>query len=217
MTARCSQHTDRHRHDGNAFAIAHAINSMDNPERLRLAETDPEEQQRLAAERLYRCYRQLNDHTPISTATFHRRLRGDLSHYPVLLAAEDLVPSAYRLQRLFYEFDAAGHAQTALDAIADRLHCFDPPAPPLTRDQIKAAEAGLTQSQRKNRHAEEYMRLGMSVFEFMDLFGTALLTELFIAAHRWPNGEPNCPNCGSSRTSLFEYRTPEENPDPGKL
>ena len=57
----------------------------------------------------------------------------------------------------------------------------------------------------------------MSIFEFMDLFGTALLTELFIAAHRWPDGKPRCPECGSSKTSLFQYATPDENPDPAVL
>ena len=51
----------------------------------------------------------------------------------------------------------------------------------------------------------------------MDLFGTALLTELFIAAHRWPDGKPRCPECGSSKTSLFQYATPDENPDPAVL
>ena len=213
MTAPHSQSADTHRHDGNPFAIAHAINSMDNLERLRRAETDGDEHRHLSAERLYRCYRQLSEHTPMSPTTFHRRLRSDLSHYPILLAAEDLIPSPQELKVLFEQLDAEGHAKPALSAIADRLTCFDSPAPTLTKEQIKAAEAGITQSQRKNRHAEDYSRLSMSIFEFMDLFGTALLTELFIAAHRWPDGKPRCPECNSSKTSLFQYPTPDENPD----
>ena len=217
MTAPHSESADPHRHDGNPFAIAHAINSMDSLERLRRAETDGEEHRHLAAERLYRCYRQLSEHPPMSPTTFHRRLRSDLSHYPILLAAKDLIPSPQELKLLFEQLDAEGHAKSALSAIADHLTCFDPPGPPLTKEQIKAAEVGLTESQRKNRHAEEYIRLGMSIFEFMDLFGTALLTELFIAAHRWPDGKPRCPECGSSRTSLFQYATPDENPDPAVL
>ena len=184
---------------------------MDSLERLRRAETDQEEHRQLAAERLYRCYRQLSEHTPMSPATFHRRLRSDLSHYPILLAAEDLIPSPQELKVLFERLDAKGHAQSALQTIADRLTRFDPPAPALTKEQIKATDAGITQSQRKNR------RLSMSIFEFMDLFGTALLTELFIAAHRWPDGKPRCPECSSSKTSLFQYATPDENPDPTVL
>ena len=43
MTAPHSESADTHRHDGNPFAIAHAINSMDSLERLRRAETDGEE------------------------------------------------------------------------------------------------------------------------------------------------------------------------------
>ncbi|MCY4557962.1 MAG: hypothetical protein OXF79_16675 [Chloroflexi bacterium] len=98
-----------------------------------------------------------------------------------------------------------------MQTIADRLRCFDPPAPALTKELIKATDAGITQSQRKNR------RLSMSIFEFMDLFGTVLLTELFIAAHRWPDGKPRCPECSSSKTPLFQYATPDENPDPAVL
>ena len=153
----------------------------------------------------------------MSPATFHRRLHDDLRHYSILLAAEDLIPSPQELKLFFEQLDAEDHAKPALSAIAGRLTCFDPPAPALTKEQIKATDAGITQSQRKNRHAEEYIRLSMSIFEFMDLFGNALLTELFIAAHRWPDGKPRCPECGSSKTSLFQYATPDENPDPTVL
>ena len=217
MTAPHSESADPHRHDGNPFAIAHAINSMDSLERLQRAETDREEHRHLAAERLYRCYRHLNEHNPMSPAAFHRRLRSELSHYPILLAAKDLIPSPQELKLLFEQLDAEGHAQSALSAIAGRLTYFDPPAAPLTTEQIKAAEVGLTESQRKNRRAKEYIRLGMSIFEFMYLFGTAFLTELFIAAHRWPDGKPRCPKCGSSKTSLFQYATPDEDPDSAVL
>ena len=210
-----TQHSNR-RHNRNPFAIAHAIQSTQAQQFLSSDTPTDEEATDLAALRLYHCYQQLREETPMSPKEFQRRLYDDLDHYPVLLATLDHI-TPYSLPKRFAEYDQATHAQSALSDIAERFHLYDPPAPPPTSAELAKAEVGLTTNQRNYRRRRNRSHLALGTRPFFDIFGTPLLTELFIAAHRWPNANATCPTCGSSRTKVFQFDIPDEEPDPNIL
>ena len=205
-----------HRHDHNPFAIAHAINSIRRPTTPRETHATEQEATLLTAQRLHCLYQHLRHCQPMSPAQFHSRLTGDgnLAHYPVLLQAAEPLPKPYQLTRDFQALDSTENAQTATHTIASQLNNFDPPETPLTKEQIKQANASLTRSQRINRYRTQRFKLALGIRPFCKLFPDAHATELFIAAHRWPCGTPICPYCGSQDTYVFPYLPSGDSDDP---
>ena len=210
---------DPSRHNHNPYAIAHTINSL-HPDQDPNEPRSRKEDEESAAMQLYCCYQQLNAGNTLDPVTFHRRLQDpqdQLAQYPVLLHNLDCVPSASYLASYFAKQDKDGRAEDILNTMGKHLQYFDPPAAPPNQEDITAADAGRTKSQRRNRYVKERMDMSMTIFEFLDLFKTPRLSELFMAAHRWPDGTAQCPDCGSQQTRPFEYSMPPETPDPTLL
>ena len=203
----------------NPYAIAHAINSTHLDHFLR-EPCSISELKAHAAERLYHCHQHLNAQRPTTPTRFRQRLMntGDrFNDYTVLLNVVDQVPTTRDLLRYFDERDGQGGAETALQTITDRLSDFDPPAAPPDPEDTTAAQAAMTKNQRNQSYRKERRHLTLGIRPFMALFGNALLTELFIAGHRWPDGRAQCPRCQSRQTSLFQFTYEEEEEHPEVL
>ena len=202
-----------HRHDHNPFAIAQAINSARRPATRR-----PTRQQTvdLATQRLHCLYQHLRQYQKVPLDQFESRLtgEGDLNDYPILLQAAEAMETASQLIKDIRALQKTQDIPAVRNAIASRLEDFDPPATPLTRKQVKEANAGLTKNQRNYRYRKESVRLSLGIIPFTDLFPDTHTTELFIAAHRWPGGKATYPHCGSEDTDLFGYLPCQEPHDP---
>ena len=210
---------DPNGHNKNRFAIAHAINSL-HQEHFSKETCSPSQANQQAAERLYYCYQQTNAARSLTPTTFRQRLMraGDsVGDYKVLLNIPDRVPNTADLNQYFEEQDAMGRAEHALAHIAHHMEDFAPPQAPPTPEETKASQAGMTKNQRNYQYRKQRIHLAPGIQPFIDLFRTPLLTELFIAAHRWKDGRAQCPECGSQLTSLFQYTYDQETYDPNLL
>ena len=205
---------DAHRHDHNPFAIAHTIYSQFPSRESRQYSAPDESTEQLAIKRLYHCYAHLSQNSPMTPKQFINRLNQDLAHYQVLLHTLDCQTPPSKLEQLFRINDADGHLDATQQSVTHRLNYFDPPKTPPTPQQIKQDNAGLTTNQRNSRRNRNTTKLMMGIIEFSEVFGTPLLTELFIAAHRWPDGKPVCPHCGDTNGVVFQLNPPDTQPPP---
>ena len=215
MTAQTQRNPGQHitRPAANPFALAHAVNSPQRTQMPPYTGADPAEQTALAHRRLHALYHYHRALYPVSPSIFRISLDHALSVYPVLLSAEDHLPTLAETGAIFADLDAGEEAAAAQETISENLRHFTPPAAPRTKAQFKAAEANLTRNQKQYRRTKKRIANCMDFMTFLDLFGSPLLTELYIAAHRWPSGRATCPHCRSADTVVTRYKIPDEDPD----
>ena len=109
--------------------------------------------------------------------------RGPLKDYEVLLHCPEITPTDRELASMMTTYADAQNDAALLAETEDALHLYDPPSnlstpSPMTTDQ------------------------------FMDLFSVPTTAELFIAAHRWPDGIPQCPRCRSRHATVARNSAP---------
>ena len=212
-----TQKTGAHRHDHNPFALAHAVNiAQDNRPDLTSLTKHPTAEE-IATERLFYLYKHITDSKPTSPGKFRARLDGDLESYTVLLDLLDHLPTAKTISNHFRECENTLNTGAGLQFIADQMEYYDPAPLPPTKEEVSKSEEGLTTSQKNYKRIKERMSQGLGMQEFLTIFNPTLKTELFIAAHRWPQGKASCPICASTDTSVFKYQYTDQEPKPGFL
>ena len=188
-----SMNDNRDRHNHNPYAIAHLAHTSPSAPPFTMPEDDWPTRVRNAAARFYITYRQIGDGIGARTpAEFLTRVRTDLKDYEVLLHTPEILPDFQRFAAMITTSypEAAEHRLD--DEAAANLTMYDPPDPWETSDPSTATRY------------------------FKDLFLIPTAVELFIAAHRWPDGIPVCTECGSKSTTVSRQEAPDstDHPDP---
>ena len=198
------------------FALAHSINACHRPLAKHSRNTGRPDEADLAVERLYLLYQRQSQPSGISPRTFHRQLSTKLRHFPSLLDAEDRIPGPKKMEKIFAEYDDHTRRRYVRPHDDEDPGCqiFKPPPAPKTPEDFRRQEQGLTVNQKNYRRRKEALQGSLGIWAFFDIFGTPLLSDLFIAGHRWPHGKAVCPHCGSPKTEVFHRDTPEPDDAP---
>ena len=184
---------NRDRHNHNPYAIAHLAHTLPSAPPFTMPEDSWPTRVRNAAARFYITYRQIGDGIGANTPEeFLARLRTDLKDYEVLLHTPEILPNFQRFASMITDSYPEPTEHRLDDEAADNLTMYDPPDPWNTSDPSTATR------------------------QFKELFRIPTAVELFIAAHRWPDGVATCAECGSKSTTVSRDPTPDStnHPDP---
>ena len=166
---------DPHRHDLNLYAVAHLAHTLPAAPPPTSYNHSWNERKQFATQRFHIVYALAKEALSIANhLDFARRImETDLFDFTTLLHTPQLMPEpqtlAADIANLEYRFPTSTIRQQA----REQLHLYDPPSG-------SGANSGVD----------------ITDHEFMRLFLTPTISELFIGAHRWPEDEARCTECG---------------------
>lgn len=174
-----------HRHADNHYAIAHMAHTLHTSPPLTMPDDDWPTRVRKYVARLHNTYVHTKPQLGFSVPSdfIHEVHRGTLKDYMVLLHCPETTPTEPELTSMMTTYAATLNNEAILRATNDALYLYDPPS-------------------------NESGRAPMTISDFMVLFSVPTVAEVFIAAHRWPNGVAQCPTCQSSLTTVARSTAP---------